>query len=230
MLPVSPSLWWAPADPHFTGDAPALAGIFGSVSCGVTAPFLWVLVCRRPCWCAPRLESLFPPVLWKSYNQIPLSFKARFHGGSQSFCRIPRLGSLMWGSEPSQQLDNFAITVLPFVRHPSGGYGIWFCRNCALPTISLWHHLCLWTRGIFFWWFQHPPVEEELVAVLQFWCFHRRRWAHVLLLRRLESEVHDVWSFQGVVRFSLLVFYWELCINIHQRYWPVDFFFGSVFV
>ena len=152
MPPASPSLWWAPADPHSTGDTPALAGIFGSVSCGVTAPFLWVLVCRRPCWCAPRPESLFPPVLWKSYNQIPLSFKARFHGGSQSLCRIPRLGSLMWGSEPSQQLDNFAITVLPFVHHPSSGYGIWFYCDGAPPTIPLWHHLCLWTRGIFFWW------------------------------------------------------------------------------
>ena len=71
---------------------------------------------------------------------------------SQSLCRIPRLGSLMWGSEPSQQLENFAITVLPFVRHSSGRYGIWFYHDCAPPTISLWHHLYLWLRGVFFWW------------------------------------------------------------------------------
>ena len=95
------------------------------VSCGVTAPFLWVLVCANFCLCPPRLESLFPQVLWKSYNQIPLAFKVRFPGDSQSLCQIPRLGSLMWGSEPSQQWENFfGIIVLQFVGHPPSRYGI----------------------------------------------------------------------------------------------------------
>ena len=44
-----------------TGGPPILAGSFGSVSAGVAAPFLWVLVCTRFCLCPPRLESLFPP-------------------------------------------------------------------------------------------------------------------------------------------------------------------------
>ena len=35
-------------------------------------------------------------------NQIPLAFKVGFPGDSQSPGRIPRLGSLMWGLEPSQ--------------------------------------------------------------------------------------------------------------------------------
>ena len=121
MLPVSPSLWWAPADPHFTGDAPALAGIFGSVSCGVTAPFLWVLVCRRPCWCAPRLESLFPPVLWKSYNQIPLSSKPDSMGVPSPFVGSP--GWEVWCEV--QNLHSSWITLLLlfsrlFVTHPVG--------------------------------------------------------------------------------------------------------------
>ena len=86
-----------------TGDPPTLAGSFGSVSCGVRAPLLWVLVCAKFCLCPPRLESLFPSALWKAYNQIPLALKARFHGDFQSLCWILRLGNLMWGSEPSQQ-------------------------------------------------------------------------------------------------------------------------------
>ena len=86
-----------------TGDHPTLAGSFGSVSSGVTAPLLWVLAHAKFCLCLARVESLFPPVLWKSYNQILLVLKARFPGESQSFCQIPRLGSLAWGSEPSQQ-------------------------------------------------------------------------------------------------------------------------------
>ena len=95
----------SPATHASTGDPPTPAGGSGSGSCGVTAPFLWVLVHTIFCLCPPRLESLIPPVLWKSYNQIPLALKARFPGDSQSQCQIPRLGSLMWGSEPSQQWE-----------------------------------------------------------------------------------------------------------------------------
>ena len=46
-----------------TGGTPTLAASFGSVSCGVTAPLLWVLVCIR--FCLHPLK-LFPSVLWKS--------------------------------------------------------------------------------------------------------------------------------------------------------------------
>ena len=83
------------------GGPPTLAHSFDSY--GVTVPLLWVLVHAKFYLCPPRLESLFPSVLWKAYNQIPLVFKVRFPGDSQSLCQIPRLGSLMWSSEPSQQ-------------------------------------------------------------------------------------------------------------------------------
>ena len=48
-------------------------------------------------------ECLFPPGLWKFCNQIPLSFKVRFPGGSLSFCWIPRLGNLMWAQNFSKR-------------------------------------------------------------------------------------------------------------------------------
>ena len=74
-------------------------------------------------FCPLRLECLFPLVLWKSCNQILLAFKVRFPGDSQSLCPIIRLGSLTWGSEPSQQWENFfGIIVLQFVIHPPCGY------------------------------------------------------------------------------------------------------------
>ena len=57
--------------------------------------------------CAFQGWSLFAPILWKSYSQILLSFKAKFPGDSQSLCWIRSLGSLTWGSEPSQQWENF---------------------------------------------------------------------------------------------------------------------------
>ena len=149
----------APIPVASTGDPPILAGGFGSVSCGVTALFLWVLVQARFCLCPPRLESLFPPVLWKSCNQILLAFKVRFPGDSQTLCWVPRLGSLTWGSRPSQQWENLSdITVLQFLGHPPGGYGIWFYSDCAPPAVLLWL-LCLWTWGVFFGSFQCPSVN-----------------------------------------------------------------------
>ena len=79
------------------------------------------------CLCSLRLESLFAPVVWKSYNQIPLVFKVRFPGDSQSLCQIPRLGSLTWASEPSPQWENvFGIIVLQFVVTNFMGIGFDF--------------------------------------------------------------------------------------------------------
>ena len=141
----------------------------GSVSCGVTAPLLWVLVHAKFHLCPPRLESLFSLVLWKSYNQILLAHKARFPGDSQSLC-IPRLGSLRWGWKLSQECENFfGIIVLLSVDHPPGGYGIWFDRDCTPPTILLGLLLCLWTWGISsFGEFQHPPANGCSTAYCNF--------------------------------------------------------------
>ena len=159
------------------------ADSFGSVSCGVTAPFLWVLVSTRFYLCLPSpgtgepggLPSLglhrvghdwsdlaaAAAVLWKSYNQIPLASKVRFLGDSQSFSRIPMLRSLTWGSEFSQQWEIFfGIIVLQFVGHPYGGYGIWLYRDCTPPTILVHILLCLWMWSVFFGGFQYPPVDS----------------------------------------------------------------------
>ena len=101
-----------------TGGSPTLTGSFGSVSCGVAAPLLWVLVPEKFCLCPPRKESLFPLVLWKACNKIPLALKARFPRDSQSLYQIPTLVNLTCSSEPSQDWKNFfGIIVLQFVGH-----------------------------------------------------------------------------------------------------------------
>ena len=95
----------------------------GSVSWGsrLLPPGSW---CMQGFVCVLQ-ESLFHPILWKFYNQIPLTFKVRFPRDSQSLCQIPRSGSLMWGLEPSQKCENFSgINILQFVGCPPGGYGI----------------------------------------------------------------------------------------------------------
>ena len=69
--------------------------------------FVGSLLLSPESWCTQGFacvlqESLFPLVLWKFCNQIPLTFKS---GDSQSLCQIPRLGNLMCILEPSQQME-----------------------------------------------------------------------------------------------------------------------------
>ena len=108
----------------------------------------------------PRVEFLFPPVLWNSCNQTPLAFKARFSGVSSSRCQTLRLGSLTWGLELSLLWENFCdIIIFQFVGRPPSMYEIWSYHSCTPPTVSLWLLLCLWMSGIFFGRFQCSFVD-----------------------------------------------------------------------
>ena len=121
----------------------------------------WVLMRTLLCVCPPRVESLFPLVLSKSWNQIPLAFKVWFSRNSSSRCQTPRLGSLTWGSEPSLPWVDFCgISVLRFMSHPPSSYGIWFYCDCGPPTVSLWLLLCLWMWAAFFGEFHCLPVDD----------------------------------------------------------------------
>ena len=83
--------------------------------------------------------------------------------------RFPKLGSLMWGLEPSQQWGNrCGIVVLQFVGPSPGRNGIWFYRGCASPTVLLWLLLCLWTWGITFGGFQCHSVNSCWAASCDF--------------------------------------------------------------
>ena len=106
----------------FTECSQTLTGKSDSVSYRVTAPFSWFLVHTRFCFCPPSVSV--SPVLWKFCNQIPLTFKIRFPGNSQSFCWIPRLRNLLWVLKPFQQWENlFDINVLQVVDHLPGNDG-----------------------------------------------------------------------------------------------------------
>ena len=73
-------------------DASTLTGKSGPVFCGVTAHFSWVLVHTRFCLIPPRVCF---QVLCKFCDEIPLAFKVKFPGASQSLCQTPRLGNLV---------------------------------------------------------------------------------------------------------------------------------------
>ena len=161
LLPVSLSSLWDTATPCLCRRPSNTSwSVWFSLPWGHCS-FPWVPMCTLLCVCLPRVESVFPTVLLKSCNQIPLAFKVWFSRNSSSHCRTPWLGSLMWGSEPSLQwVDICGISVLQFVIHTPSSYGIWFYCDCAPLTISLWLLLCLWMWGIFFGEFQCLPIDD----------------------------------------------------------------------
>ena len=112
--------------------------------------------------CVPSKSGVsVSPSPVKVLESILLGFKVWLSRNSSSCCQTLRLGSLMWGSEPSLQWVDFCgVSVLQFVSHPPNSYGIWFYCDCAPPTISLWLLLHLWMWGIFFGEFQCLPVDD----------------------------------------------------------------------
>ena len=101
-------------------DPQTLIGRSGLVSCGATAPFACILVCTR-FFCAFQ-ESRFPQFYGSSViiSHCPSKSDSL---GTQSFCCIPRLGSLRCALECLQQYENlFGIIVLQFMSHPPSRY------------------------------------------------------------------------------------------------------------
>ena len=162
----------SPCHPASPGGPPALAGGFGSVSCGRLLLFSrsW---CVQNFVCAKTGVSVSLSLLWGLWSN-PVGSQGQIPWGSPVPLLDPRLASLTRCSEPSQQWEIcFGIISLQSGDHPPGKYGVWFHHDCAPPTISL-QRLCLWMWvtaaslsldvGCLFWWV--PMVVLQLVKVL----------------------------------------------------------------
>ena len=65
---------------------------------------------------------LLPPGSWFAPKVLLWPPRVCFPGGAPSFCRIPRLGNLLWALELLQQCENFfGIIVLQFMGRLLGG-------------------------------------------------------------------------------------------------------------
>ena len=161
--------WWynggAPTTHVSAGDPPTIAGSSGSVSHWVTSPFLWVLVCARFCLGPPGLESLFPPVLWKSYNHILLAFKARFPGDPQSLCHVPRLGGLM-GVQDLHNSGRTSLVLLFSSLWVIHSVGVGFDFIMIVPFLP--SHFAFWSGASLLAVFQHPPADSCSTAIGNF--------------------------------------------------------------
>ena len=67
---VIQALQQATADPRLHPRLLDTYGKSGSVSCGITAPFSWVLVCTRFCLCQPRVCFPFLCKFWLLYGGV----------------------------------------------------------------------------------------------------------------------------------------------------------------
>ena len=90
----------ATSTPVFPGCPPRTAVRFDPDYLGEFA-LPWDSVHVKVCVHLLRMGSPFPPVLWSSCAQAPLTFNARCSRGSFSLCQIPTREGLMWGSELS---------------------------------------------------------------------------------------------------------------------------------
>ena len=107
--------------PTLLQETPKHSGNYGSVSCGVTAPFPWVLVFTKFCLCPPRI--CFP----KSYKRSVIKScwsKSNSLKISSSLAKFP-------GWVPSQHCKNFhTIIVLQFEK----------VQDLILSTLCLFYH------------------------------------------------------------------------------------------
>ena len=76
-VPLTP--WQATVAHTFAGDSQTLTGKSGSVSCGVTAPFFWVLVHTSFCLCPPR-------VCFPSPVEVLISLQSQTVGSYRILC------------------------------------------------------------------------------------------------------------------------------------------------
>ena len=116
LLPVPLTPQQSTMDPHICQRLP-------NIHRQVWLSLLWghcsFLMDPVHCFVCALQESLFPQSC--GISMIPLTFNVRFPGDSQSLCWIPRLESLLWCLELSQQWKTFfGIIVLQFVGHPPG--------------------------------------------------------------------------------------------------------------
>ena len=111
-------------------------------------PLSWVWSKWDFCMCPLRAESQFPTVVKLFYLQGLLTFKCRHAGVSFSWYRTPKLGTLMWSSDPSLLGGNLYNCDHPFIC----GLLTWCCglgSDCTefptiLPTL-LWFLLYIFS-------------------------------------------------------------------------------------
>ena len=133
-------------------------------------------MCTLLCVCPPRVESLFPPVLWNSCSQFPVAFEVYSLG-----IPPPVAGPPGWEAWPGAQNLHSMSGLLWYKCSPV----------CESPTQELWHLILLWLRPSYhlivaspfsldvwylFWWVPVSSCWWLSSSSLWFWCSRKREW------------------------------------------------------
>ena len=202
-------------------------------------------VCVRQDW-----SFCFPPVLWKSYNQILLGCTDNSLGSLSLFVGSP--GWEIWCG--IQNLHNSGRTSLVllfsslWVTHPAG-MGFDFYCDCAPPTNFL-RLFCLWMWGIFFlvgssilllMVFQHLVailvlLQKEMSQSPEFFLI---RFHSVGMIDSLATWLNSIssgplisrgWMTEQVQSSNHVLGLFCLLINCFWLCWVFTFFFFFLFV
>ena len=117
------------------GDSWTLLGKSGSVSCGVTAPFSWVLVLTNWCVCVSS-KSLFPVLckFWQLYGGINGSLLQEGLCHTQVYCTQSSCPC----SSPLLTHTSAGDTQTQFFLSLCGVSGSWCAQGLFEPSECLW--------------------------------------------------------------------------------------------
>ena len=134
MLHIVPQLCSRPSPTHTSaGDSWTLTGKSGSVSCGVTAPFSWVLVQIMFCLCLPRVCSSVLCKFWWLYGGDNGDLLQEGLCNTQVYCTQ----SLCPCSSPLLTCTSSGDTQTQFCLSLCGVSGSW-CAQSILFIIGDW--------------------------------------------------------------------------------------------
>ena len=180
---MPPVLQQATANPHLRLRLLILTGKSGLISCGVTAPFSWVLVCTRFCLCLQESVSPVPCKLWQLYGGVNgnLLKEDLCHiqvccTQSPSPCGRPLLTCTSTGDTQTLNGRSDSVSVGSPIAHKvlfelsvSGRYGV-LILNMILPLLpSCWGFYFALGCGVSsFGQIQHSPDDGCSAASCKF--------------------------------------------------------------
>ena len=122
-----------------TGDCWTLPGKSGSVSCGVAAPFPWVLVRTRFCLCPPRVHFPVLCKFWQLCGGVNSDLLTKGLCHTQVFCT-----QSPWPcGSPLLTHTSTGDTQMQFCLSLCGVSGSWCAQDLSEPSEHLW-----WEWGV----------------------------------------------------------------------------------
>ena len=124
-----------------TRDSWTVTGKSGSVSCGVTAPFSWVVVCTRFCLCPPRVCVPVLCKFWPLYGGVNGNLLQERLCHTQVCCtQSPCSSLLLTRTSTGDTQTQFCLSLC-------GVSGSWCAQGLLEPSEHFWHISLTWSNS-----------------------------------------------------------------------------------